>query len=190
MLFRVINRCGIVMINWKAAGVGATVALILMLFLNYVLPKPQSFDELLTLGPILVSLFAVFGVPLLAGAVSGTLVAKKNEGYWDAIKAGVLGIVAATLLLSLLQLGGMLIQDDSSWAGQHQASILLGGEEIYRGMTLAEYKSFVLFFEAPLDIGVSLGLFSIIALAGALIGWKLSGEKGEEVKQEPVAEAG
>jgi len=177
------------MINWKAVGVGAVVAIGLFIFTNVILPflmfnffmpAPASLSDLLSLPILLLGVFALFGAPLLAGFVSGRYVAKQKGSLSEGLISGAAALAIATVLLGGFQVGTMLIQSDSAWVAQQTQSILLGGESIYGAMTLSEYKSFVLFYESPLDIGITAALYVIIAVVGALVGWKLSGGKSDE----------
>ena len=126
-------------------------------------------------GLVVFSIAALF-LPSLVGCIpSGYLIANKTKDIKAVIFGPAMGAAIGGLALMAFSAGELLLMTDAAWLEQ-MAELAKYGVELFATMSLADYKSMVLF--SVIFGAVFLAVLNFaIGLAGGFVGSKLAKKK-------------
>ena len=136
---------------------------------------PETGEVTLSAGLLAFSLAVLF-CPALVGCIpSGYLIAKKTRDIKAVLFIPALGAAIGGLALMALSTGSLLLMTDVAWEEQ-MAEVAEYGGEFFASMSLAEYKSIIVF--SVIFGAVFLAIINFaIGLAGGFAGSRLAKKK-------------
>ena len=136
---------------------------------------PETGEVTLSAGLLAFSLI-VLVLPALVGCIpSGYLIAKKTRDVKAVLFVPALGAAIGGLALMALSTGSLLLITDVAWQAQ-KAEVAKYGVEFFANMSLAEYKSMIIFSVVFGAVFLAILNFAI-GLAGGFAGSKLAKKK-------------
>ncbi len=136
---------------------------------------PETGDITLSAGLLGFSLIALV-LPALVGCIpSGYLIAKKTGDIKAVLFVPAAGAAIGSLALMALSACALLLMADSAWQAQMD-EVAEYGVDFFADMSLAEYKSMILF--SVIFGAVFIGILNFaIGLAGGFVGSSLAKKK-------------
>ncbi len=133
--------------------------------------SPETGEVTLSAGLLAFSIIVLFLPPLVGCIPSGYLIAKKTKDVKAVIFVPALGAAIGGFVLMAFSAGALLLMTDAAW--QEQINQLAEyGVGFFAGMSLADYKSMVIFSTIFGAIFLAILNFAI-GLAGGFVGSKL-----------------
>ncbi len=162
---------------WKEALLAAVLTAIIFTIMDLLgnFFVPETGDVTLSAGLMLFSI-VVLVLPALVGCIpSGYLISKKTKNIKFILFVPALGAAIGGLILMGLSAGALLLMTDAAWQIQMDELAELG-IEFFTTMSLADYKSMVIFSVIIGTVFLAILNFAI-GIAGSFIGSKLVKKK-------------
>ena len=162
---------------WKELLLAAVLTAIIFtamdLFGNFFVPET---GDITLSGSLMLFSIIVLILPALVGCIpSGYLIAKKTKDVKAALFVPAMGAAIGGLLLMVFSASALLLMTDAAWQGQMN-ELADYGVEFFATMSLADYKSMVIFSVVFGAVFLAVLNFAI-GLAGGFVGSKLVKKK-------------